>query len=375
MQPTAQATAQATTQPTSTPDPVVYIGTYTTQRGNAKKSEGIYVCRLEMATGKLSVESTTQAENPSFLTLDPQRRYLFVVNELGAPPGGTLSAFAIDTGTARLTFLNQQPTHGSAPCYVSVEQGGRLAMVANYSSGNLTAFPIGADGRLNPSSDTVQHQGSGPNPRRQEGPHAHSIIPDPANRFALAADLGIDKVMVYRMDVEQGKLQRHGEASVLPGSGPRHLTFHPNGRYVYLINEVGSTLTVFGYDAEQGTLETLQTVPTLPPDFTSENNCADVHVSPSGKFLYGSNRGHDSIVIYAIDESRGTLILVGHESTRGRTPRNFAIDPTGTYLLAANQDTDNIVTFKIDAQTGKLMETGHVAEIPMPVCVMFVPAM
>lgn len=352
-------------------DKLVYVGTYT-YKGT---SEGIYIYRLAMATGALTpVGVAGGVQNPSFLALDSQRRYLYAVNEtmeFDGQPGGGVSAFAVDSQRGALTLINSQCTHGGAPCHVSVDQTGHYIYVANYMGGNAAAFPVRADGGLEPASAVVQHTGSGVNPRRQEGPHAHSITLDPTNQFAFVADLGIDKVMVYRLDLEGGTLPPHTLpwVEVEGGAGPRHMAFHPNGRYAYLITEMGNTIITFAYDAVQGTLDARQTAPALPADFTGQSNCADIHVAPSGKFLYGSNRGHDSIVIYAIDAETGLLTYVGHAPTLGKTPRNFAIDPTGAYLFAAHQDSDSIVTFRIDPGTGQLTPAGQVTEVPMPVCV------
>lgn len=352
-------------------DRLIYVGTYT----HKGMSEGIYIYRLDMATGALTpVGVAGGVQNPSYLALDPQRQYLYAVNEamtFDGQPGGGVSAFAVDPQTGALTFINSQCTHGGAPCYVSVDQTGCFVYVANYMGGNAAAFPVRADGGLDPASAVVQHTGSGINPRRQEGPHAHSITLDPTNRFAFVADLGIDKVMVYKLDLENGTLPPHTPPSVAveAGAGPRHMAFHPNGRYAYLITEMGNTIIAFAYDAVLGTLDALQTVPALPADFTGRSTCADIHIAPSGRFLYGSNRGHDSIVIYAIDADTGFLAYVGHAPTLGKTPRNFAIDPTGTYLFAAHQDSDSIVTFRVDPGTGKLTPTGQVTEVSMPVCV------
>ena len=369
-----QASKEPATRNRQEVDIMVFVGTYTT-RGPVK-SEGIYVYRMDPASGALKLDSVAKGVvNPSYLAIGPKQRYLFAANEIGkfaGKPGGAVSAFSIDPKTARLTPLNQQASHGGATCYVSIEQTGKFALVANYIKGNVIMLPIMADGKLAPASDIVQHHGASIDPGRQKAPRAHCIIPGPANRYAFAADLGIDKIIIYRMDLEQGKLRPHGEAKVKPGAGPRHLTFHPNGRYAYLIQELDSTLTAFAYDAEKGSLEELQTVSTLPEDFKGRNHCADVHVSPSGKFVYGSNRGHDSIAMFSIDEKSGALTSLGHEPTGGRTPRNFAIDPTGTFLLAANQDTSNIVTFRIDPQTGKLKKTDHTTNVPFPVCVKIV---
>ncbi len=353
---------------------VVYVGTYT-RRG----SEGIYAYAFDPSTGNLSpLGVTTGVVNPSFLIAAPSRRWLYATNEVSSlddTPGGAVTAFQIQPGTGMLNRLNQQPSHGAAPCHLSIDQTERVVLVANYNGGNVAAFPIEPDGRLAPASDIVQHSGSSAHPSRQQGPHAHSITVDPTNRFAFAADLGIDKLLVYRLDLERGKLMPHDipNVPVRAGAGPRHFAFHPGGRYAYLINELDSTVTAFRYDASQGRLETLQTVSTLPPGFEDENTCADLHLSPSGGFLYGSNRGHDSIAAFRIDGTTGRLTGIGHTSTRGRTPRNFAIDPSGRYLLAANQDSDTIFSFRIDQQTGALEPTGAVAQVPMPVCVLFVP--
>lgn len=240
----------------------------------------------------------------------------------------------------------------------------------------MSVLPIGEDGRLGELTDAIQHQGSSVNPQRQEGPHPHSANPDAANRYLFVPDLGLDKIMIYRVDLTHGKLSPNDEpwARVKAGAGPRHFAFHPNGKYGYVINELDSTLTAFAYDDKRGRLTEVETVSTLPENYKGRNHCADVHVSPSGKFIYGSNRGHDSIVIFAINERTGRLTYVGHEPTQGKTPRNFAIDPTGTFLLVANQDSDTIVTFRIDRLTGKLSPTGNVISAPTPVCLKMIHA-
>jgi len=233
-------------------------------------------------------------------------------------------------------------------------------------------FPIQRDGRLGPASTVIRHSGSSIHPERQTGPHAHCILPDPTNRFAIVTDLGLDKILIYRMDLKAGKLHKHGEVDVQAGAGPRHLTFHPNGRYAYLINELNTTLVGYRYHVDAGKFEELQTVPAQPEDFNGENLCADVHVSPNGKYLYASNRGHDSIVCFLIDEKTGRLTYQSHTPTEGREPRNFAISPDGTFLLVANQKTNNIITFKIDPASGQLLKTKHHVEVSMPVCLKFV---
>ncbi|MBI2941734.1 MAG: lactonase family protein [Chloroflexi bacterium] len=356
----------------------VFVGTYTRSDPRAARgAEGIYVYRLDPSTGALTHAHTMAGVvNPSFVALDPRHRCLYAVNEVQDIDGrtsGAASAFHIDPATGALSFLNRQSSGGTGPCHLSVDQTGRYVLVANYSGGSVAMLPIEDGGRLGPASDFVQHVGSSVNPRRQEGPHAHSINLDPTNRFALVADLGLDRVLVYRLDLERGKLVPNDVpwAPVHPGAGPRHLDFHPNGRFVYVINELDSTMTTFAWDGERGTLREIQNLSTLPPGFAGTSYCADVHVAPSGRFVYGSNRGDDSIAIFAVDAETGQLTPVGHESTRGKTPRNFALDPAGTLLLAANQDTDTIVTFRIDPETGKPTPTGQVASVPMPVCLKF----
>jgi 6-phosphogluconolactonase len=351
---------------------LVYVGTYTTG-----KSEGIYLYRFDLSSGELKhVTSTSRVVNPSFLTLAPSRRYLYSVNEVQEFAGkksGAVSAFAVDQRTGALRLLNQQPSLGADPCYVDVDAGGRFVLVANYTGGNVTVFPVQRDGSLGEPTDMKQGRGSSVNKERQEGPHAHCIVLDPTNRFAYSCDLGTDKIMIFRFDAGNGKLVP-GETpwvQVKPGAGPRHLAFYPNGRYVFVLNEMHSTVTAFTRDPEKGSLQELQTLTTLPKDFTGANTSADIHLSPNGRFLYCSNRGHDSIAVFTVDPRNGALTSVGNESTRGMTPRNFAIDPTGTFLLVANQKSDNIVVFRIDQRTGRLSSTAHTVEVPSPVCLKF----
>jgi 6-phosphogluconolactonase len=248
-------------------------------------------------------------------------------------------------------------------------------LVANYGSGSIAALPLRADGTLGEATAFAQHTGASVNQQRQEGPHAHWIDGDAANRFAFVCDLGLDQVLVYRLDAARGKLSAHDPAfaSVKPGAGPRHLAFHPTGRFAYVINEMGNSVTAFAYDGERGTLTELETVPTLPAEFNGRNTTAEIEAHPSGRFLYGSNRGHNSIAVFAIASGTGRLTLVEHISTSGKTPRNFAIDPTGRWLLAANQDSDNVVVFAVDATSGRLAATGQSVEVGKPVCVKFVP--
>lgn len=347
----------------------VYFGTYT-----GPKSKGIYVSRLDLASGKLSAPTlAAEIEQPSFLALHPGRRFLYAVNETGGGRGGTgqVTAFAV-AADGKLTLLNQQPSRGSGPCHLVVDRAGKNLLLANYGGGSVAAFPISADGRLGESTGFIQHSGSSVNPQRQKEPHAHSINLDAANRFAVAADLGLDKVLVYRFDPGKGTLSPNEppSTSVKAGSGPRHFAFHPDGRSAYVINELASTVTAFQYDAGQGVLKEIQTLSTLPRDFSGESYTAEVQVHPSGKFLYGSNRGHDSIAVFAI-EANGRLHYIENTATGGRTPRNFGISPDGRYLLVANQESHNVVVFRIDPKSGRLTSTGSILEVPSPVCVKF----
>jgi 6-phosphogluconolactonase len=351
---------------------LVYVGTYT-----SGKSEGIYLYRLNLSSGELQHVATTKGvKDPSFLALAPNRRYLYAVNEVEEFAGkksGALSAFAINQKTGELSFLNQQPTMGGAPCYVVVDRTGRFVLVANYAGGNVAVLPVGNDGRLGEATDLKQDSGSSINAERQEGPHAHCIVLDPADRFAYSCDLGTDKIMIFRFDGRRGKLVPNATpwVQVKPGAGPRHFTIHPRGTFAYVINELHATVTVFARDPVHGNLRELQTIATLPKDFTAANTSADIHVSPDGLFLYCSNRGHDSIAAFSINPRNGQLTFIAHESTGGKTPRNFAIDPTGAFLLVANQDSSNVVTFRRDQKSGRLSATGKTAEVPTPVCLKF----
>jgi len=365
--------ARATATAGSKGQYLVYIGTYT-----EKESKGIYAYRLDPGTGQLSsLGLAAESVNPSFLAVDPSRRFLYAVNEISKYEGrssGGVSAFAIDLGTGKLTFLNEVSSRGAGPCHIAVDKTGKYVLVANYEGGSLAVFPILKGGRLGEASAFVQHKGASFNPQRQEGPHAHSVCLSPDNRFLLSADLGLDEVLVYRFDAVNGTLAPNSPpfARVNPGAGPRHFAFHTSGRFGYVIDELQSTVTVFSYEPTSGALHMLQTVSTLPKEFEGENTAAEVQVHPSGKFLYGSNRGHDSIAMFTINNRIGTLTPNGHILTLGKTPRNFALDPTGAYLFAANQDSDSIVQFRIDPNTGRLTPSGQVLQVPAPVCVIFV---
>ena len=308
------------------------------------------------------------------MALHPCRPLLYAVAEMSNFNGqgtGAVSAFSIEPKTGKLALLGQQASGGSGPCHVLVDRSGRCVLVANYGSGSVASLPIQKDGSLGPACSVIQHSGSSVNPQRQQGPHAHGFVLDSANRIALAADLGLDKILIYRLDPECGKLSLNRPAWVdaPPGAGPRHMAFHPNGRWLYAINELASTVTAYSYDGGRGALKILESVSTLPEDFKGGNGTAEIAVHPSGKFLYGSNRGHNSLAIFAIDGQSGKLRPLGHESTRGKTPRCFAIDPTGRYLLAANQDTNDVAVFRIDPATGGLEATGQIVSVPAPVCV------
>jgi len=347
----------------------VYFGTYT---GGQNGSKGIYRSTLDIETGRLSEPTlAAEARNPSFLEIHPNGKFLYAVSESGG--AGSVSAFAIETSTGALTLLNQQPSKGAGPCHVNIDHAGKNVLVANYGSGSAAVLPIQPDGNLAEPTGFVQHEGSSVNPKRQQGPHAHSINVSADDRFAFVADLGIDKVMIYKLNVDKGTIIANDPAfaRLKPGAGPRHFAFSPNGKYAYVINELHSTMTAFSYAPASGVLTEIQTVPTLPSDFQGSSTCAEVRVHPSGKFLYGSNRGHDSIAVYRIDPAKGMLTFVEHETADIKTPRNFNIDPTGTFCLVANQGSNSVVVFRINPNTGALEPTGHKITVGRPVCIRF----
>jgi 6-phosphogluconolactonase len=352
----------------------VYVGT-----SGGAKSKGVYACRFNATTGKLtSLGLVAETPNPSFVTIHPNNRFLYAVNAVSNfddKKSGSISAFVIDRKTGKLTPLNRQSTGGAGPCHLVVDHTGKRLLAANYSGGSVCVLPLQEDGRLGEATAFMQHAGSSVNPKRQEGPHAHGIYLDAGNRFAFVPDLGLDKVMIYRFDATKGTLAANDPPFVTlkAGSGPRHLAFHPSERFAYVISELSSTLTAFACDTQRGTLKELQTVSTLPEDFRGESTTAEVEVHPNGKFVYGSNRGHDSIAVFAIDQQTGKLTFVERTATRGKIPRHFAIDPTARFLLAENQATDNIFVFRIDPQTGRLTPTEDTVETPAPICVQFVP--
>ena len=352
---------------------LLYVGTYTED----KRSEGIFLVRMDARSGALELEHGVDVgPNPSFLAIHPNGRVLYAVNEIDQRNGqatGAVCAFAIAPDTGGLTRINDQASAGGSPCYVSVDRSGRAVLVANYVGGSVALFPLDRSGSLGSAAHIDQHQGKGPNAERQEGPHAHCIVSDPSNRYVLAADLGLDRVFTYRLDVERGMLQHieSGDAHMHPGAGPRHVAFHPRLPIVYVVNELDSTITTLRFDREHGTLTPFDTRSTLPSGWTGNNSGADIHVAPSGRVLYTSNRGHNSIAVFSIAESTGTLSLEQTMSTGGDTPRNFTLDPTGRWLLVGNQNSSSIVVLARDEQTGKLSPTSQRLELPSPVCLRF----
>ena len=350
-----------------------YIGTYT-----GGKSQGIYMSQLNPMTGELAAAVLVgETTNPSFLAMHPSGDFLYAVGEISSFEGqktGAVTAWKIDRDTGQLEFLGEDPSGGPGPCHLVVDATGKTLLVANYSGGSVSSREIFHNGHLGNLASFHQHHGSSVNPRRQQQPHAHSINLDRENRYAIVADLGLDEILVYQLDAVSSELSRNSrfpELKVEPGSGPRHLSFHPTADYAYVINELNSTITALRYEPQPGRLEAIQTVSTLPPDFDGDSYTAEVVVHPSGKFVYGSNRGHDSIAVFRIEPESGQLQSVQIEPTQGKTPRNFAVDPTGNYLLAENQDSDTIVVFRIDPDSGRLTATGHTLEVPKPVCIKF----
>jgi 6-phosphogluconolactonase len=354
---------------------LAYFGTYT----SGGKSKGIYCYKLDLASGKLTEVGVTEGiKNPSFVAISPSGKNLYAVSEVseGGKPTGAVTAFALDPKSGKLTALNHQSSEGAGPCHVSVDKTGKCVLVANYGGGSIASYQIADDGTLKPAASAIQHEGSSIDPNRQKEPHAHSINVSPDNRFAFAADLGLDQVLIYKLDPAKGTMVANEPAfgETPKGGGPRHFAFRPDGRFAYVCNEMKSSVTAFAYDAEKGALREIQTISTLPADQQElkGNSTAEIQVHPSGKFLYCSNRGHDSLAIFTIDEKTGQLTAAGHQKTIGKTPRNFGIDPTGAYVIACNQSTDNVAVFKVDQASGKLSQVGDLVAIPAPVCVKFV---
>jgi 6-phosphogluconolactonase len=350
----------------------VFFGTYT-EHG----SQGIYVADFDSSNGRLtSLRLAAKTQQPSFLAVAPNLKFLYAINELGqfnGQPTGAVSAFSIDHATGQLSLLNQVSSRGPGPAHIVLDRTAANLLVANYDGGSIAVFHLLLDGRIGESTAYVQHHGSSVNHERQEAPHAHAIVMFPDNRFAIVADLGLDKLLVYPFDASQGTLGQPHTISTEPGVGPRHLTFSLSGKFLYVVNELRSTVTVYSYDPADAAIAPLQSISTLPTNFTGTNTAAEIALLPSGKSLYASNRGDDnSIAVFAVNPARGTLTLVQHILTAGKIPRNFAIDPSGEWLLAANQDSNNVVTFRIDKSSGRLTPANQPIDIYSPAMVDFV---
>lgn len=356
----------------------IYVGTYTKKEGHVDgKGKGIYSVALNKSTDSLNIQSVEtksfEAVNPSYITIAPDKKYLYAVHELNPNDGdsGTVGAYRIDEVTKELHSINQQKTHNYAPCHIVVDATQQLAFVTNYVGGIVCVYPILKNGSLGEASQIIELKGKGTT-GRQEGSHPHSTTISPDNKFAFVSDLGTDKIMTYKIDFENKKLipTEQGFLKIQDGAGPRHFAFHPNENIAYVVNELDATVNTFDYEKSTGQLTQKQSVSTLPQDFSGANYCADIHVHPSGDFVYASNRGHNSIAIFKVEKNDGTLTLIGTESTQGDFPRNFNIEPSGKYLWVANQNSDNILKFKIDPSTGKLTNVGEI-KIPTPVCLKF----
>ena len=351
---------------------LAYVGAYTDQ-----ESTGIYSFRFDSSTGKLTSQGlASESTNPSFLTSDARGHVLYAVNELDTyqgKPTGAVSAFAIDTATGKLSLINQVSSGDQGPAHVTLDRTGKFAFVSNYSLGSVAVFSILKDGRLGDQVGFVQHTGSSVNKEWQQGPHVHEVVLSPDNRFALVSDPGVDQVMAYPFNVATGKLGEPVIAHAPPGSGPRHMVFGRGGKFLYVITELTSSVLTYAYDAKNGGLRQIGMISTLSKEFSGTNYAAEIEVHPSGKFLYASNRGDDSIAVFSIDSKTGALKLIEVVLTKGKRPRNFALDPTGSWLLVANQESDNIVVFRVDGATGRLTATGEAAHVGSPACVKIVP--
>jgi 6-phosphogluconolactonase len=366
------ALAGAASRPAATHSYLAFVGTYT----NKTDSKGIYAYEFDAETGKLSLKGVAaETPNPSFVVIHPNGKYAYAANETDNK--SMVTAFAIDAKSAKLTQLNQLPALGESPCHFSFDKTGKYLFVANYSSGSIAVFPILADGRLGEHTAMFRHKGTGPNKKRQEGPHAHWIEASPDNEFVLVADLGLDEIVSYRFDAAKGTLTPNDPAfaKLAPGAGPRHGVFSQNGRFFYVVNELNATVTAFAYDPRKGTLKDFQVVSTLPKGFRGRNDDAEIAMHPDGKWLFASNRGHDTIAVFAVDPSSGMLRPAGEFPTGGKEPRHFAIDPTGRFLLAENQLSNSVVVFRIDPATGALTQASKTDGVPSPVCLAFLPNM
>src|SRR5882724_3598189 len=361
---------------------LVYVGTYT---GTPEKSKGIYLFWLKTEGNEVSRNITlmplgvaAESQNPSFLTLDTKRRLLFCANEIDSfegKPSGAVSAFLIDSATGKLKLINQQSSMGAGPCQLVLDKTGRNLLVANYNNGSVAVLPVDANGRLGEATCVIQDAGKGPNPKRQTGPHAHCVTLSPDNQFAFVCDLGIDKVKSFKFDAEHGKLTPNDPPffQIRAGAGPRHMVFHPNGKFAYVIDELDSTITALAYSEKIGALSELQTLSSLPGYYDSPNTAAEIGIVPSGKFLFASNRGNETVVLFAIDSEKGTLNWVEEQNTGGKTPRHFGIEPSGKHLAICNQDSNTVLVCRIDAMNGRLKPSGVFAEVPSPACAVFLP--
>ncbi len=351
-------------------DPLVFISAFA-----AGENGAIHAYRLEIATGALRpLQRTSDMENPFFMALSPDGEHLYAIHapgKFGGKENEFVSAYDIVGQSGKLKLLNRQSALGAAACYLDVDATGKSVLAANYLTGSVAALPVQDDGSLGPAASFIQHEGSSVNPQRQEGPHAHCIVVSPDNRFVFAADLGLDKVLAYRLDPAAAQLTANQQPFVrtAPGAGPRHLTFHPNGRYVYVINELANSVTLFDYQTDSGILLERQGIPTLPADFSGVSHCADLKITPDGRFLYGTNRGHDSIAAYRIGDD-GQLTLLAIEPSLGKGPQNLAITSGGELLLCANLPSNEVVVFRIDAKTGGLSALGQPTALPSPSCIM-----
>jgi 6-phosphogluconolactonase len=379
---TAHAADSAATDSPPKNATLVYVGTYT---GTPEKSKGIYLFWLKTEGNEVSeniklmpLGVAAESQNPSFLTLDTTRRLLFCANEIESfegKPSGAVSAFSIDPATGKLKLINQKSSLGAGPCQLVLDKTGKNVLVANYNSGSVAVLPVDANGVLGEATCVVQEAGKGPNPKRQEGPHAHCVTLSPDNQFAFVCDLGTDKVMSYKFDAEHGKLTANDPPffQAKPGAGPRHMVFHPNGNFAYIINELDSTVTALAYDLKTGGFKELQTLSSLPGSYDGPNTAAEIGIVPSGKFLFASNRGNQTVVLLAIDSNKGTLTWVEEQNTGGKTPRHFGIQPSGKHLAICNQDSNTVLVCHIDAANGRLKPSGVFAEVPSPVCAVFLP--
>jgi 6-phosphogluconolactonase len=355
---------------------LIFIGTYTPKDNS---SRGIYAVRLDTVTGTLSEPvAVAEAPNPTFLSLAPNGRQLYALNEtdsVNGRPGGGATAYSIDAAAGTLTKLNSQPTGGISCAYISTDYTGKALVLISYHGGQVTSFPLANDGSIGPRASFLQTAGPlGPDKGRQEAPHPHSVTFSPDNRFAYVCDLGLDKIFCYRLDATTATLTPAGEFATAPGAGPRHSKFSADGKFFYVIDELGSTIVTYACDPQTGAITPKQTVSTLPAGFKGANGCAEIRLHPNGRFVYGSNRGHDSLAVFARNAADGTLTLIEIVPSGGKHPRNFALSPDGAWLVCANRDTNNLAVFKVDATTGRLTATGHTATVPQAVCVLFVPA-